>query len=151
MPALNGLELHQLMVAGGLRHPVIFLTGRGDIPMSVRAMRAGAIDFLTKPVDDADLLSAISRAEAQEAQSRKRRAEVAAIEARLATLTSREREVLTHVIAQRLNKQIASDLGTVVQTIKVHRRRVMEKLGVRTLVQLTQLMAKLDPSSEPRR
>jgi FixJ family two-component response regulator len=144
MPGLNGLELQAALQAGGARQPVIFLTGQGDIPTSVRAMRAGAVDFLTKPVSDADLLAAIARAEALEAESRQQRAQVADIEARLATLTPREHEVLTHVLAQRLNKQIAGDLGTVVQTIKVHRSRVMEKLGVRTLVQLTQLMAKLD-------
>lgn len=144
MPGLNGLDLQEALAVGGTQQPVIFLTGRGDIPMSVRAMRAGAVDFLTKPVKDTDLLSAIARAEAQDAQSRQRRAEVAAIEARIATLTPREREVLSHVLAQRLNKQIASDLGTVVQTIKVHRRRVMEKLGVRTAVELTQLMARRD-------
>jgi FixJ family two-component response regulator len=124
---------------------VIFLTGRGDISMTVRAMRAGAVDFLTKPVDDAELLDAIARALAQDARLRSERAEMAGLQARLATLTPREKEVLEHVLAQRLNKQIAGDLGTVVQTIKVHRRHMMEKLGVRTQVELNRLMAKLAP------
>ena len=134
MPGLDGLELQRaLAVSVGSNRPVVFLTGRGDIPMSVRAMKAGAIDFLTKPVNDEDLLDAISRAEDQDAQSRRTRSELASIEAKIGTLTPREREVLLHVVAGRLNKQIAGDLGTVEKTIKVHRGRVMEKLGVRTV------------------
>lgn len=142
MPGLDGLALQQALAERGSPHPVIFLTGRGSIPMSVRAMRAGALDFLTKPVQDADLLAAIARAEVLDAENRKARGEASAIAARLATLTPREREVLSHLVADRRNKAIARDLGTVEQTIKVHRRRVMEKLGVRTLVELARLMEK---------
>jgi FixJ family two-component response regulator len=142
MPGLDGLALQQIFTASGNRRPVIFLTGKGDIPKSVRAMKAGAIDFLTKPVSDRNLLDAIARAEGVDARTRQTGAEVAAIEAKIATLTPREREVLTHVIAGRLNKQIAGDLGTVEKTIKVHRGRMMEKLGVHTIVDLVRLAEK---------
>jgi FixJ family two-component response regulator len=142
MPGLDGLALQQVFTAGGKQRPVIFLTGKGDVQKSVRAMKAGAVDFLTKPVRDKDLLDAIARAEQQDAGTRQTGAEVAAIEAKIATLTPREREVLTHVIAGRLNKQIAGDLGTVEKTIKVHRGRMMEKLGVHTIVDLVRLAEK---------
>jgi FixJ family two-component response regulator len=105
-------------------------------------MKAGAIDFLTKPVRDEVLVEAIARAEKQDAEARKRHAELPAIRAKIATLTPREREVLGHVVAGRLNKQIAGDLGTVEKTIKVHRSRMMEKLGVRTVADLVRLAEK---------
>jgi FixJ family two-component response regulator len=139
MPGLDGLALQEALIAEGTPRPIIFLTGKGDIPTSVRAMKAGAIDFLTKPVSDHSLLDAIARAEEQDGKSRHAQAELDAIEARMTTLTPREREVLTHVVAGRLNKQIAGDLGTVEKTIKVHRSRVMEKLGVRTVVDLVRM------------
>jgi FixJ family two-component response regulator len=142
MPGLDGLALQQALTDSGVHRPVIFLTGKGDIPTSVRAMKAGAIDFLTKPVSSDVLLEAIARAEKTDAEARRHRAELAAIEAKLATLTPREREVLTHVVAGRLNKQIAGDLGTVEKTIKVHRSRMMEKLGVRTVADLVRLAEK---------
>jgi FixJ family two-component response regulator len=142
MPGLDGLELQQALSAGGSQRPVIFLTGKGDIPTSVRAMKAGAMDFLTKPVNDDDLLSAIERAETEDATTRRASAELDSINARFAILTPREREVMIHVIAGRLNKQIAGDLGTVEKTIKVHRGRVMEKLGVRSVADLVRLAEK---------
>jgi FixJ family two-component response regulator len=142
MPDLDGLALHQALTAGGSQRPVIFLTGKGDIPMGVRAMRAGAIDFLTKPVNDADLLAAIARAEKEDSEIRSTNASLDSINARLAMLTPREREVMTHVIAGRLNKQIAGDLGTVEKTVKVHRGRVMNKLGVRSVADLVRLAEK---------
>ena len=142
MPGLDGLELQQALTAGGSHRPVIFITGKGDVPTTVRAMKAGAIDFLTKPVSDTDLLGAIARAQEQDTKSRDLHAELASIQAKLTTLTPREREVLTHVVAGRLNKQIAGDLGTVEKTIKVHRSRVMEKLGVRTVADLVRMAAK---------
>jgi FixJ family two-component response regulator len=150
MPGLDGLELQQALSAGGSQRPVIFLTGKGDIPTSVRAMRAGALDFLTKPVDDDDLLSAIARAEKQDAGTRHANAELDRINARFAVLTPREHEVMTHVIAGRLNKQIAGDLGTVEKTIKVHRGRVMEKLGVRSVAELVRLAEKAGVSARSR-
>jgi FixJ family two-component response regulator len=147
MPGLDGLELQQALAVEGSPRPVIFITGKGDIPTSVRAMKAGALDFLTKPVSEEDLLAAVGRAEEQDAKSRQDRADVASIQAKLATLTPREREVLTHVVAGRLNKQIAGDLGTVEKTIKVHRSRMMDKLGVRTIADLVRLAQKAGISS----
>jgi FixJ family two-component response regulator len=142
MPGLDGLALQQILGAGGEQRPIIFLTGKADIPTSVRAMKAGAIDFLTKPVKEKDLLQAIARAEEIDSTARQSRAELVAIQTKIATLTPREREVLSHVVAGRLNKQIASDLGTVEKTIKVHRGRMMKKLGVRTIADLVRLAEK---------
>ncbi len=139
MPDLDGLQLQQAMANGGADRPVIFVTGRGDIPMSVRAMKAGAVDFLTKPVKEEELLDAIDRIRESESAHQRDRQELQAIRSRLATLTPREHEVLTHVIAGRLNKQIAFDLGTVEKTIKVHRGRMMEKMGVRSVAELVWL------------
>ncbi|MGB7098242.1 MAG: response regulator [Xanthobacteraceae bacterium] len=139
MPGLNGLELQQALTTAGSQRPVIFLTGKGDIPTSVRAMRAGAIDFLTKPVCDMDLLAAIERAGKADARARRIDAELQAINAKIATLTPREREVITHVIAGKLNKQIAADLGTVEKTVKVHRGRIMKKLAIRSIADLVRL------------
>lgn len=142
MPDLDGFALQRALTAAASRRPIIFLTGKGSIPMSVQAMRAGAIDFLTKPVSDKDLLAAIARAEEQDIKSRQAHAELTSIHAKIASLTPRERQVLTHVVAGRLNKQIAGDLGTVEKTIKVHRSRMMEKLGVRTVADLVRLAEK---------
>jgi FixJ family two-component response regulator len=139
MPSLDGLRLQQILAANGSQRPVIFLTGAGDIPASVRAMRAGAIDFLTKPARKEELLLAISRAQASDAAARQAREDLAAAQAKIATLTPREREVLSHVIAGQLNKQIAGDLGTVEKTIKFHRSRMMQKLGVRNVANLVRL------------
>lgn len=142
MPNLDGLALQQALTAEGVQRQVIFLTGQGDIPTSVRAMRAGAIDFLTKPVNDTDLFAAIARAERQDFEKRAANASLNSINARLAMLTPREREVMTHVVAGRLNKQIAGDLGTVEKTVKVHRSRVMRKLGVHSVADLVRLAEK---------
>jgi FixJ family two-component response regulator len=140
MPGLDGLQLQAALNAGDVPRPVTFITGRGDIPTSVRAIQAGAVDFLTKPVNDKNLLAAIARAAERDAAARRRQSGLDAINARLATLTPREREVLTHVVVGRLNKQIAFDLGTVEKTIKVHRGRMMKKLGVRTVADLMRLV-----------
>jgi FixJ family two-component response regulator len=142
MPDLDGLELQEAFKARGHQRPVIFITGKGDIPKTVHAMRAGAVDFLTKPVSHKTLLEAIAQAEKVETTTRQAHAEAAAIKAKITTLTPREREVLTHVICGRLNKQIAGDLGTVEKTIKVHRGRMMEKLGVRTVADLVRFAEK---------
>jgi FixJ family two-component response regulator len=139
MPGLNGLELQQALMARGHERAIIFLTGHGDIPMSVKAMKRGAVDFLTKPVDDDDLLKAIRVAIEKDRLQRQAHAEVAEIQQRLATLTPREREVLHHVISGHLNKQTAADLGTVEKTIKVHRARVMEKMKVQSVAELVHL------------
>jgi FixJ family two-component response regulator len=145
MPGLDGLELQRALTAtNGFHRPVLFVTGKGDIPTSVRAMKAGAIDFLTKPVKDVDLFEAVSHAEARDAESRRLHSEMESIQAKVGTLTPREREVLIHVVAGRLNKQIAGDLGTVEKTIKVHRSRMMEKLGIRTVADLVRMAGKLN-------
>src|ERR1035437_7635332 len=120
MPGLNGLELQEALTSKGSELPIIFLTGHGDIPMSVQAMKRGAVDFLTKPVNDEDLLKAIYVAIEKDRVQRQTRAEVPEIQHRLATLTPREREVMEHAISGQLNKQPAADLGTVEKTIKVH-------------------------------
>lgn len=139
MPRLNGLELQQALIASGNELPIVFLTGHGDIAMSVQAMKLGAVDFLTKPVNDADFLQAVRAAIERDRLARQLRAEVADIRQRVATLTPREREVLEHVIAGHLNKQTAADLGTVEKTIKVHRARVMEKMRVQSVAELVHL------------
>ncbi len=147
MPGLDGLEIQRVLTAAsGYHRPVVFITGKGDIPTSVRAMRAGAIDFLTKPVKDKDLFEAISRAEGRDTESRRLHSERESVQAKVRNLTPREREVLTHVVAGRLNKQIAGDLGTVEKTIKVHRSRMMGKLGIHTVADLVRLAEKLNPS-----
>ncbi len=139
MPEFGGLELQQWLAQSQDPLPVIFLTGHGDIPASVRAMKAGAVDFLTKPVSDDRLLAAIHEAFRRGGEARLKRAEAAAVQQRLATLTPREREVFEHVVSGQLNKQIAADLGTVEKTVKVHRARVMEKMGVQSLAELVRL------------
>jgi FixJ family two-component response regulator len=139
MPGLNGLELQTALAASGCQRPIVFVSGRGDVPSSVRAMKAGAVDFLTKPVSEEILLAAIRRAIDRDRLMRQARAERLAIGERLNTLTPREREVLQHVVSGQLNKQIAADLGTVEKTVKVHRSRVMEKMGVRSLADLVRM------------
>lgn len=136
MPGTSGLDLQDRLTPTGLNTPVVFLTGKGDIPMTVRALKAGAVDFLTKPVDDRKLFSALNSAIALSSGRR-------AANARLDSLTPREREVFTHVISGRLNKQIAGDLGTSEQTVKVHRMRLMEKLGEHSVAGLVRLADKL--------
>jgi FixJ family two-component response regulator len=143
MPGLNGLELQAALRVRGSAIPIIFLTGHGDIPMSVQAMKGGALDFLTKPVHDKDLLKAVEAALEKDRIERQSRADLDDIQERLATLTPREREVLTHVVSGQLNKQIAYDLGTVEQTIKVHRARVMEKMKVNSVAELVRLTERL--------
>ena len=139
MPTLNGLELQHVLAQTGSLLPIIFLTGTADIPKSVQAMKHGASDFLTKPVNDEDLLSAVRVAFEKNRSVRQQQTELSEILARLATLTPREREVLEYVVTGKLNKQIAGDLGTVEQTVKVHRARVMQKMRVRSVAELVRL------------
>jgi FixJ family two-component response regulator len=148
MPGLNGLELQQTLAQQGAYRQIIFLTGKGDIPMSVRAMRAGAIDFLTKPVQRGPLLDAVSRACERDCNARLARDMIKMVDQKLLKLTPREGQVLTHVVAGRLNKQIAADLGTVEKTIKVHRSRVMAKLCVRTVADLVRMIEQLNAARE---
>ena len=139
MPGLGGLELQQKLARSGNHVPIIFLTGNGDIPMSVRAMKSGAVDFLSKPCRDEDLLSAIRHAVERDQRLRRERAESKSIDARLAKLAPREMEVMLGVAAGHMNKHIASRLGTVEKTIKVHRGRVMKKMGARSLADLVRM------------
>lgn len=134
MPGFDGIELQQALA--GCAAQIVFLTGHGDVPTCAGAMKAGAIDFLTKPVDDAELLGAVARALARSAEVRTASAGRAAARARLDTLTPREFEVMQRVIAGLLNKQIAVALGAAEKTIKIHRGRVMEKMGVTSVAEL---------------
>lgn len=145
LPDLNGLELQSILQERAAWLPIIFITGHGDVPMSVRAMKAGSVDFLTKPFTDRALLAAVKQA-LMECTSRM----TASIERedtrrRLESLSSREREVLSGVVAGRLNKQIATELGIAMRTVKLHRAHVMEKLGVRSVADLVRLVEKAEP------
>ena len=139
MPAVSGLELQGILADRGSLLPIIFLTAYGDIPKSVQAMKLGASDFLTKPVNDEDLLAAVRVAIEKHRALRREQAELSEIRARLATLTPREREVLEYVVAGKLNKQIAGELGTVEQTVKIHRAHVMQKMRVQSVAELVRL------------
>jgi FixJ family two-component response regulator len=139
MPGLSGIDLQRQLNNTKSLLPVIFITGHGDIPTSVNAMKAGAADFLPKPFKDKDLLRAVEQALARSAGELAARNEVNEIQQRVASLTPREREVLEHVVSGQLNKQVAYDLGTVEKTIKVHRARVMQKMGVESLADLVRV------------
>ena len=143
MPELDGMELQRRLSHAGVLAPIVFLTGHGDIPTSVRAIKAGAVDFLTKPVNDTALLRAVRTALQNAASLKSEHATIAALAARLATLTPREREVMAQVVAGKLNKQIAADLGAAEQTIKVHRARVMKKMGVVSVADLVRATERL--------
>lgn len=143
MPGLNGFELQNALKAAQVAIPVIFITGHGDIPMSVRAMKAGAVDFLPKPVRAETLLPAIDQALARASRQRDELAELEGIRRRLESLTPREREVMELVVTGMLNKQVAYELGTVEKTIKVHRSRVMDKMGAKSVAELVRLCEKV--------
>lgn len=137
MPQVNGLQLQQALASR--RVPIIFLSGNSNVPTCVEAMKAGAVDFLTKPIDDTALLAAVDHALTRSAQERAKAAERAAIIARIDTLTAREFEVMERVIAGLLNKQIAAELGAAEKTVKIHRGRVMEKTGVTSVADLVRV------------
>lgn len=145
LPDSDGLHVQQTLAAAGGGQSIIFLTGRGDIPASVRAMKAGAVDFLTKPVEADILLAAVDTARQRARLLREIEEKKASLAKRLDSLTAREAQVMHLVVAGRLNKQIAADLGTVEKTIKVHRGRMMAKLGVRTVAELVRLVVVADP------
>ncbi len=139
MPGLTGLELQAALAAGGRRMSIVFVTGHVDVPQTVKAMKGGAVDLLTKPVDAKDLIAAIQRAMAKDAQDRGNEARIAEIQQRVKLLTARETEVFALVVTGMLNKQIASALGVVEKTVKVHRARVMEKMRAGSVAELVRL------------
>ena len=147
LPGPSGLDLQRELARIGARIPIIFLTGRGSIPMSVRAMKEGAVEFLTKPVRSHDLLAAIRAAIAGDRVLQRERCEAAALRERYARLTAREREVMAHVVAGSLNKQIAGELAASERTIKFHRAHVMEKMQAESLAELVRMAARLDLES----
>ncbi len=149
MPGVDGLALQRELARRGSPLPIVFLSGRGDIPATVQAMKHGATDFLTKPVDDTELLAAIEEALATDRQRRQGHAERDRIAASLSALTERERQVLEQVVAGRLNKQIAAELGTVEKTIKFHRANLMRKLGVRSVAELVKLAERAGIGTTP--
>ena len=145
MPGMNGLDLQREMNAAGIPLPVIFLTGHGDIPMTVRALKAGAVHFLTKPVREDDLLAAIRQALETDRQTRTERTEMRRLRERFDLLAPRERQVMQLVTSGRLNKQIAYELGISERTIKLYRGQVMRKMGADSLADLVQQAQKLGP------
>ncbi len=145
MPELDGLELQRQLLGQGIRIPIIFLTAHGDIPMSVRAIKDGASEFLTKPVEGNKLAEAVSTALQEAEKHWAESAETATWASRLATLTRRESEVMQHVVAGRLNKQIADELGTGEQNIKFHRAHIMKKMGVESVADLVRIVERLRP------
>ena len=145
MPGLNGLELQQALAEAKDSRPVVFISGRGSVPSSVEAMKAGAMDFLTKPLDEEKLIGAVQAALAKDRVAQEKRAQHASITGRLATLTLRERQVLGRVVEGKLNKQIAAELGTAEKTIKVHRARMMRKMQVDSLAELVRAWTLTQP------
>jgi FixJ family two-component response regulator len=143
LPGLSGLDLQQQMAQGDRDMPIIFITGHGDIPMTVQAMKAGAVEFLTKPFRDQELLDAVQHALARDRQAREQRAQSEALRRRYRLLTPRERDVLARVVAGLLNKQIAGELGTSEASVKVHRQHVMEKMGATSLAALVRMADRL--------
>jgi FixJ family two-component response regulator len=143
MPKLSGLELQERLAAKGISFPIVFITGHGTVPTSVRAFKAGAMDFLQKPFKDAELLDAVSRGIEKHRRLRQEQNEIKELRARMEALTPREREVFTLVVSGMLNKQVAFDLGTAEKTIKVHRARVMEKMGAQSFADLVRFAEKL--------
>jgi FixJ family two-component response regulator len=140
---LSGLDLQKRMIESGIDIPIIFITGHGDVPMTVQAMKAGAVEFLTKPFRDQDLLDAVQQALERDCKAREQRAEIAELRSRFDSLTPREREVMALVAAGLLNKQVAGELGTSEASVKVHRQHVMEKLGASSLAELVRMADRL--------
>lgn len=140
MPEMTGLDLQQELARMGEHRPIVFLSGRGDVPSSVTAMKSGAVDFLTKPVDAKALLEAVRRAMERDVRQRAHADRIHGLTARLATLTVREREVLDGVVSGLLNKQIAGRLGIVEKTVKVHRARAVAKMGARSTAELVRMV-----------
>lgn len=142
MPGMSGLDLYEQLQARASTLPVIFITGHGDVPMAVSALKKGAADFIEKPFNDQDMLRLIEACMKQDRAAAAKRAENASVAQRLDSLTQREREVLALIVAGKLNKQIADELGISIKTVEVHRSRVMEKMGANSVAELVQLVLK---------
>lgn len=152
LPGLDGLELQRSLSEANVTLPIVFITGHGDIPMTVRAMKAGAVDFLPKPFEDQDLLNAVRQAIAKDVQARQEQADVTVLQQRVDALTPREREVLELVVSGMLNKQVGHQLGITEKTIKVHRAQVMHKMQAGSLAELVRMAEKVGikpPQSQP--
>jgi RNA polymerase sigma factor (sigma-70 family) len=147
LPGLSGLDFQRELATRNICIPIVFLTGHGDIPMSVRAMKAGAVEFLTKPFRDQDLLDAVRVALDRDRARREQEKEITEIRGRFDSLTSREQEVVSMVVAGMLNKQIAAELGTAESTVKVQRSRAMEKMQAESLADLIKMIQKVQPPS----
>jgi RNA polymerase sigma factor (sigma-70 family) len=148
LPGSSGIDIQRELAARNIRIPIIFLTGHGDIPMSVRAMKAGAVEFLTKPFRDQDLLDAVRIALEQDRARREQEKEVRGLQQRFDSLTSREQQVISMIVSGMLNKQIAAELGTAESTVKVQRSRAMEKMHAESLVDLVRMIEKIKGPTE---